>query len=106
MTTQDFETSVLLWADRNVPVEDVAAQASALNASGVVDGMSFSDQLNNFVPPQLWTAQNTPLAAVMPDCDSHADAFVMAAYAAAAAPDLKVTMSTDSIRHPPAEFVQ
>ncbi|HEY1968568.1 MAG TPA: LLM class flavin-dependent oxidoreductase [Pseudonocardia sp.] len=106
MKSDDFETAVLLWADRNMPVEDVAAQASALNASGAVDGMSFSDQLNNFVPPQLWTPENTPMAAVMPDCDSHADAFVMAACAAASAPDLEVTISTDSIRHPPAEFVQ
>ena len=40
MTTQDFETAVLLWADRNMPVEDVAAQASALNASGGVVGVS------------------------------------------------------------------
>ena len=100
------DTSLILFADRFVPPAMMVEQAKAYEASGVVDYMELSDQLVNFIPPELWTPQNSPLAKVMPDLDSAADAFVMAAYCVAAAPKLKLTLATDSIRHGPAEMVQ
>ena len=100
------ETAVAVWADRHLPVSAFADQARALAASGVVDGILLADQLGNFIPPQLWTAENTPMAAVLGDPDSHTDVFMMAGYLLAAAPGLRLAISTDSVRRPPAELVQ
>jgi len=100
------ETSVILFGDRYQPPSAVAAQARELEASGAVDYFQICDQLVNFIPPELWTPQNSPLASVVPDIDSCPDAFVLAAYCAAAAPNIGLVLATDSIRHGPAELVQ
>lgn len=100
------ETAIALWGDRYLPPSVIADQARALQASGALDGVLLADQMCNFIPPQLWTTENTPIAAVLPDPDSHSDVFVMAAYVAAAAPGLSLTISTDSVRRAPAELVQ
>ena len=106
MSNKPVETSVILFADRFMPPAVAAEQAKAMETSGLVDYMELSDQLVNFIPPMLWTPENSPLAAVLPDLDSCTDAFVMAAYCLAAAPKLKLTLATDSIRHAPAELIQ
>jgi phthiodiolone/phenolphthiodiolone dimycocerosates ketoreductase len=100
------ETAVVFFGDRYMPASAIQDAARAVEASGVVDYFELCDQLNNFIPPSLWTTQNTPMAAVLPDIDSPIDAFIGAAWAAAAAPSLKITVSTDSIRRGPSELIQ
>lgn len=106
MRSRTVETNVAVWADRHLPPSAIADQVKAIEASGVVDGILLADQLGNFIPPELWTAQNTPMAAVLRDPDSHSDVFVMAGYLLASARKLHLTVSTDSVRRPPAELVQ
>jgi phthiodiolone/phenolphthiodiolone dimycocerosates ketoreductase len=100
------EVAAIVWGDRNQPASLVVAQARALQQSGVVDTILFSDQLVNLIPPQLWTPENTGMASELRDPDSHPDPFVMSTYASAAAPELKMVVSTDAIRHGPAELMQ
>jgi phthiodiolone/phenolphthiodiolone dimycocerosates ketoreductase len=105
MTKSRVQTAIAVWADRNLPPRLVQQQCQALQTTGALDGILLADQFTNFIPEQLWTAQNTPMAAVMPDPDSHPDVFVMAAYIAAAAPGLHLSISTDSVRRGPAELI-
>jgi phthiodiolone/phenolphthiodiolone dimycocerosates ketoreductase len=100
------ETAVILWGDRHLPWEATAQQAQALLNSGVVDYAEVSDQTVGFIPPSLWNEQNTEQAAIMTDPDSLDDGIVTATIAATSAPGLGVTIGTDCIRTPPAEFVQ
>ena len=106
MSERTVETNVAVWADRHLPPSVIADQVRALQASGAVDGILLADQLGNFIPPELWTVNNTPMAALLPDPDSHSDVFVIAGYLLAAAPKLHLAISTDSVRRPPAELVQ
>ena len=99
------ETAIAVWADRHIPPALVAQQCQALQASGALDGILLADQLTNFIPRQLWTPENTPLARLQRDPDSHPDVFTMAAYLAAAAPGLDIAISTDSVRRAPAELI-
>jgi phthiodiolone/phenolphthiodiolone dimycocerosates ketoreductase len=89
-----------------MPPAAFGQMAMAIQASGAVDYMQVWDQLTSWYPQQLWTPQNTPLASVMPDCDSFPDMWTMAGYASALAPELGIVMSTDSIRRGPAELAQ
>ena len=100
-----IKTALALWGDRYVPAAAVAEQAKAIHAAGV-DGILLADQFGNFIPPQLWTADVTPIAAVLPDPDSHSDVFALGGFLLAAAPGLDLALSTDSVRRPPAELVQ
>ncbi len=100
------ETSIPIIADRHFPPSAFAQAAAAIQAGGCVDYFQVWDQLTSWYPQALWTPENTPLAAVMPDCDSFHDVWVMAGYAAAAAPELGIVMSVDSIRRGPAELAQ
>src|ERR1700757_3218886 len=105
MPDHTVETAIAVWADRHIPPRLIQQQCAALEATGALDGILLADQLTNFIPRQLWTAENTPLAAVHRAPDSHPDVFTMAAYIAAAAPGLDLTISTDSVRRAPAELV-
>jgi phthiodiolone/phenolphthiodiolone dimycocerosates ketoreductase len=98
------ETAYLLWGDRYGGVGAVRATAEALQASGAVDRIMCTDQYGNLVHRSLWTPENTPMAALIPDCDSGMDALTVAAYALGAAPDMGVILSTDSIRRGPVEL--
>jgi phthiodiolone/phenolphthiodiolone dimycocerosates ketoreductase len=100
------ETAIALWGDRHLPVSIVADQAKALAASGAVDGILIADQLVNFIPRQLWTPEITPIAHLLKDPDSHSDAFALGAYLAAVAPELHISLSTDSVRRGPSEVIQ
>ena len=99
-------TSAIVFSDRYMPAGVVVEQAKALHASGVVDTIVVPDQLNNFIPPSLWTPENSPLAAVLPDIDSAADAFTTAAHIAGALPEVDLTLTTDALRRNPAELIQ
>lgn len=100
------ETCVGLWTNRWFPAAVVADEARALEASGVVDGVLIPDQLSGFVPRQLWTPENTPIAGIVGDPDSALDAFMVAPYIHAAAPGLRLHLTTDSVRRGPAELIQ
>jgi phthiodiolone/phenolphthiodiolone dimycocerosates ketoreductase len=102
----DVEIAIPLLYDRNFPPSAWTAAAKALEASGVVDYLQTWDQLTSWFPKSMWTVENTPLAAMMPDCDSFCDAFTMGVYAQAAAPGLGTVISTDAIRTGPAELTQ
>jgi phthiodiolone/phenolphthiodiolone dimycocerosates ketoreductase len=100
------KTSIPLISDRFSLPSAFAAQAQAAAASGVVDELLVWDQMTNFWPRQLWSPAATPMATVVPDIDSYADAFAVSAYVLASAPDLGVSISTDAIRRGPAEMFQ
>lgn len=100
------QTSAFLWGDRHFPPAVVAQQAKALQDSGVVDFMSQSTQMGSFIPRQLWRPENAPMAAMMRDPDSLQDAFLMTAYAHAAAPELGISLLTDGLRIGPAQLTQ
>lgn len=104
--TKPVEVAIALWGDRHLPISVVADQARALAGSGVVDGILIADQLVNFIPPQLWNAQNAPAANFLKDPDSHSDAFALAAYLAAIAPELHISLSTDAVRRGASEVIQ
>ncbi|MET0984236.1 MAG: LLM class flavin-dependent oxidoreductase [Steroidobacteraceae bacterium] len=98
--------SIPLSSDRNLPPPVFAQSARAAAASKVVDNILVWDQHAFFVPPQLWNTKTTPMAAVLPDVDSFSDAFALAAYGGAAAPELGLMVSTDAVRRGPAEVMQ
>src|SRR5436305_1940274 len=91
--THKLQMAPILWGDRHAPPQAIVGQAQALEQSGVADYIVMSDHLVNFVPPQLWTQDNTPLPAVLSDPDSLDDPFVMATYAKAHAPSLNVAVA-------------
>lgn len=105
MASRRAETAVFLWGDRNASASVTVDAAKVAAASSGVDGFAMSDQLMNFIPPSLWTTENTPLAAFLPDPDSMDDAFTLAAYVYASTPGMNLTLLTDSIRHGPAQLV-
>jgi phthiodiolone/phenolphthiodiolone dimycocerosates ketoreductase len=106
MSPLDVEIAIPLLYDRNFPPSAWTEAAKVLEASGVVDYLQTWDQLTSWFPQSMWNPANTPLAAVMPDCDSFSDAFTMGVYAQAAAPGLGTVMSTDAVRTGPAELTQ
>jgi len=106
MSHRIARTAVPVTVDRNFPAPMFGEAVKALKASGVVDDVQLWDQLTSWWPPLLWTPENSPMASVMPDVDSFPDVFAYAAYAAALAPGLGVAISTDGIRHGPAELMQ
>ena len=106
MSKRSVEIILPISVDRFLPPEALAQTAQAIKASGVVDIIHSWDQLVFWWPPHLWTPENAPLAALIPDLDSSGDAQAIAAYAAASAPGLGLAISTDAIRRGPAELMQ
>ena len=106
MTKRTADTSIILWGDRHLPGHMIMDQARAMEASGVVDWASFPDHMVNFIPPSLWTPENTPMATVLGDPDSLQDATIMGTLTHVAAPKLKLSFASDSVRKGPAELCQ
>ena len=106
MSKRVVETLLPISVDRFLPPPALAQMAQAMKASGVVDTIHAWDQMVAFWPPHLWCRENAPLAAMIPDIDSSANAAAVAAYALASAPGLGITLSTDAIRSGPAELMQ
>jgi phthiodiolone/phenolphthiodiolone dimycocerosates ketoreductase len=99
-----LETAYMMWGDRYGGASAVRAQAEALQASGVVDRIICTEQYGNLIHGSLWTPENTPMAALMPDCDSMMDAVATACYALGAAPDMGVVLCSDANRRGPIEL--
>jgi len=106
MTPRIAETAGMLWPNRSGSPAAVAKATKRMQDSGVVDGVIVSDQISHLTPPALWTPENAPMADIVPDLDSFDDAFVTGTLAAAAAPGMALTISTDSIRRGPVELTQ
>ena len=106
MTRRVVQTVLPTVLDRAFPPQMVGELAKAVEQSGVVDFALVFDQLCGFYPPQLWRPEFTPLATVSRDNDSFCDAFILAAFAAAAAPNLGVMVTHDAIRKGAAELTQ
>ena len=102
----ELEIAIPILADRHFPVSVAFDAARAVKASGVIDYIQGWDHKAGWSPPSLWTAENAPLHAMRPDSDSLPDQFTMLSAMAAAAPGIGTTISTDSIRKGPAEFMQ
>jgi phthiodiolone/phenolphthiodiolone dimycocerosates ketoreductase len=105
MPSRTAETAVLLVGERHLPPSFVVDMAKTAMASDGVDGVAMADQLQNFLPPSLWTAANAPIAEWWSDMDSVDDAFTMAAFMYASIPGANLTLLTDSIRNGPAQLV-
>lgn len=106
MKKPEVEIALMLNPDRSLPPAVYGQLAQAYQASGAVDYVHVPDQLMGWWPPHLWNRDNSPLADMVPDLDSSADAGLVCAYAAAAAPGIGATISTDAIRRGPAETMQ
>lgn len=106
MTSRTVQTALPFTSGRTIPPQTAGEFARALDASGVVDDFQSVDQLVSWTTRQLWKPANTPLATATADPDSFADAFLLAAYASAAARRLGLAVSTDAIRRGPAELMQ
>ncbi|MET0658870.1 MAG: LLM class flavin-dependent oxidoreductase [Steroidobacteraceae bacterium] len=100
------EIALPIDANRSLPPTALAQMAKTISASGVVDHFHIWDQMMGWWPPQLWNPTNAPLAQIVPDLDSSCDPSALAAYAAASAPGVGLTISTDAIRRGPAEMMQ
>jgi phthiodiolone/phenolphthiodiolone dimycocerosates ketoreductase len=100
------ETAVTVDLSRHVPLAAFGEICRGLQSSGVVDYVHVSDQLMSWFPRDLWTPEETPMAAAIPDIDSFPDPFMMGAYGAAAAPDLGLSLTTDAIRRGAPEVTQ
>jgi phthiodiolone/phenolphthiodiolone dimycocerosates ketoreductase len=106
MPQPTLELDAPIGLSRYLPPGAIAETARAYEASGVIGSVSVWDQLNFFHPRSLWTEENTPMAALIPDIDSFPDAFATLAYASCAAPGLGITVATDAVRRSPAELTQ
>ena len=102
----NVETAVPSVLDRSFPPTMAGDIARRLEESGVVDYFQAWEQLVSWWPRSLWTPDVTPLAEVMPDSDSFADAFVLATCAALATDHIGLSLSTDAVRTAPAEKMQ
>lgn len=100
------ETAVNISGDRHLPWEVTAMEATTILQSGVVDYIEVSDQPVGFLPPSLWNEANVPAAAIIDEPDSLDAGIITATVAATSAPGMGLTIGTDCIRTPPAEFVQ
>ncbi len=105
MARNPLKLALGVQADRTSP-RAAATNAKAFQDSGVVDEFLTWDQLTSWAPTALWRPEYTPLAEVVKDTDSFADAFVLAAFGSAGAPGLGLSVTTDSIRRGPAELMQ
>src|SRR5262245_51858223 len=103
---QAVRTGIGLWASRFAPLKLAGQMAKAMEATGHVDQLVVWDQLNSWWPQALWEPTATPLAKYVPDTDSSADPFTLAAYALASCEKLGVSICTDALRRDPPEYAQ
>jgi hypothetical protein len=67
LTPRVAETAGMLWPNRSGSPAAVAKATKRMQDSGVVDGVIVSDQISHLTPPWLWTVENAPTAAIVPD---------------------------------------
>lgn len=96
MTSHIVETAVTVDISRHIDLKAFAQMTKLMQETGVVDYVHMSDQLVSWFPREMWTPENTPMAAVVSDIDSFPDPFVLGACGLASAPDVGVSLTTDS----------
>lgn len=101
-----LKTTVPVWTNRYLPPEHTAMQARQLADSGFVDDVVIWDQMMSWWPAHLWSVENSPLAAVLPDYDSFPDAYALSGYLVGQTPELGLTVTIDSLRQGPAELLR
>jgi phthiodiolone/phenolphthiodiolone dimycocerosates ketoreductase len=106
VTTHIVETAVTVDISRHIDLRAFAQMTKLMQETGVVDYVHMSDQLVSWFPREMWTPENTPMAAVVSDIDSFPDPFVLGAYGLASAPDVGVSLTTDSLRRGAPELAQ
>ncbi|MFR9806815.1 LLM class flavin-dependent oxidoreductase [Pseudonocardia sp. RS010] len=104
--TNDVRTGIGIWASRYLDPRGASEYAEALEATGQIDQFVLWDQMTSWWPNSLWTPENTPLAAMIPDMDSLQDPFATAAFALAGVDRLGFAVCTDATRREPAELAQ
>ncbi|MEA2169446.1 MAG: phthiodiolone/phenolphthiodiolone dimycocerosates ketoreductase [Solirubrobacteraceae bacterium] len=102
----ELKTGVGLWASRWVTPKLGAQFATTMQETGTIDQMVIWDQLMNWFPQALWTPENSPMAAAVPDVDSVADPFTAMAFALSAVDDMGFAICCDALRREPAEMAQ
>lgn len=63
-------TGIGLWGSRYLGPKMGISYAQALEATGQIDQVVVWDQLQSWWPDALWTPENSPMAAMLPDMDS------------------------------------
>jgi len=106
MTHGAVETTVLMDNNRHLPLSMIKDRVAAYDASGVVDEVMITDQLTSWFPLDMWTPENSGLAAVVPDVDSFPDPFVAAALTLSSTQNVGISLATDAVRRGPAELMQ
>lgn len=104
--TKDVRTGIGIWGSRFLDPRASGDYAKALEATGQIDQFALWDQITSWWPNSLWTPENTPLAAQVPDMDSLQDPFATAAFALAGVDKLGFAVNTDATRREPAELAQ
>lgn len=102
----ELMTGVGLWGSRHMSPKVSTQQAQVLEQNPHVDQAVVWDQLMNWFPQALWTAENTPKQALLPDVDSIADPFTTIAFALAGVERLGFAVCCDALRREPAELAQ
>jgi phthiodiolone/phenolphthiodiolone dimycocerosates ketoreductase len=90
---------------RAMPPRTVTQFARQFEESGAIDYLWCIDAIAGWFPQSLWTPEYTPLAH-MGDFDSVYDAFSVVSMAAATSEKLGTLVSTNALRHGPAELLQ
>jgi phthiodiolone/phenolphthiodiolone dimycocerosates ketoreductase len=106
MSGRPVEIAMPLQLSRWFPASMTLDLARALESTGAVDYLHGWDQLAGWWPPELWSPEYTPVAAITPDSSSFPNWTAMLSAAAAVAPGLGTVLAMDSIRRGPAETMQ
>jgi phthiodiolone/phenolphthiodiolone dimycocerosates ketoreductase len=106
VSAHTVETAVTVDISRHIDLKTFAQMTQLMQETGVVDYVHMSDQLVSWFPREMWTPENTPMATVVGDIDSFPDPFVLGAYGLASAPDVGVSLTTDSLRRGAPELAQ
>jgi len=106
MTAARLRTALGAHISRDLSPKLAIDIARLCEASGAIDEYLTWDQLVSFWPRELWRPDVTPMAGMIPDCDSFHDAFLLAALAMSGTERLGVAVTTDAIRRGPVELYQ
>jgi len=93
---RNLETAIPFDHHRSTPLAGIKPFVRGLQAADV-DYLWLFDEFSGWFPAELWTAANTPAAALM-DPNSTYDPFVVGGYAAAHAPTVGLRLTTDAVR--------
>ena len=104
---KNIVTGVNLWGSRYASPKIATELARKIEKSGHVDQVIVWDQLMSWFPQHIWTTENTPLAAFVPDVDSLSDPFATLIFGLAGTEGrIGFGVGTDILRRNPSELAQ